>query len=291
MRYTLYGLWQYRPDLFDACPVPEQCDKNILIDVIMEKSGMQYPMHQIPDMFKRNITNWFTRRQPAFSRMFRALDEEYSPIENYDRHEEWEDSPDITRTMSGGHKNINDKTGGFTEKTTKDGFLNETFNKAGSEQTDEAWLGGHKNIYDTDEMSTNENKVSAYNSNAYEPESQQTGDRNSTGSDTFSYEGEQKNTTLTYVDRSDQKITAFNNYSDIKEISHPNGSEKEEDVFTYQNESSHEQGTTTHRGRVHGNIGVTTSQKMIEEELNLRRYDLYNVIAELFENEFLSQVY
>lgn len=291
MRYTLWGLYQYRPDLFDDCPVPPQCEKEILIDVLMEKSGMLFPSHQQPDYFKKNITNWFTRRQNAFERMFRALEEEYSPIENYDRQEEWTDSPDLTKTLTGGHKNENEKNGGYTEELRKSGNVKDILNKMGAETQDESWLGGHKNTYDSDEMSSNENKVSAYNGSSYQPESMQTGDRNASGTDTFTYNGEQKNTITAFDDRTDERTTIYNDYSETRETSHPNGPEKSIDTFTYQNETEKQQGTTTHTGRVHGNIGVTTAQKMIEEELSLRRYDIYNVIAELFETEFLSQIY
>ena len=44
--------------------------------------------------------------------------------------------------------------------------------------------------------------------------------------------------------------------------------------------------------RVHGNIGTTTSQQMIESEMELRaKYDIYKIISREFEREFLVQVY
>ena len=44
--------------------------------------------------------------------------------------------------------------------------------------------------------------------------------------------------------------------------------------------------------RVHGNIGVTTLQQMIESEMELRaKYDIYKIISREFEREFLVQVY
>ena len=44
--------------------------------------------------------------------------------------------------------------------------------------------------------------------------------------------------------------------------------------------------------RVHGNIGVTTSQQMIESEMALRaKYDIYKIIAREFEREFIVQIY
>lgn len=50
--------------------------------------------------------------------------------------------------------------------------------------------------------------------------------------------------------------------------------------------------TESEENRIHGNIGITTNQAMAREELELRaRYDLYTVIADQFEREFLIQVY
>lgn len=291
MRYTLWGLYQYRPTLFDNIQLPDQCDHDILVDVILEKSGMLYPAHQVPERFDRNIHNWFARMKPGFARMFDALEAEYSPVENYDRKEEWTDSPDITRTMSGGHTNNNTKTGSYQDTLRKSGIVRETLDKSGSEKLSEEWGGGHKNVYDSDENTESQNKVSAYNSPAYEPESQQIGDRTSSGSDIFSYQGEFKDSNTTFQDRNDTRVTNWQDYKEEHTIFRPEPGEKDNDVFTYQNEAQHEIGTTTHTGRMHGNIGVTTAQAMITEELNLRRYDIYETIAGMFEDEFMSQVY
>lgn len=46
-----------------------------------------------------------------------------------------------------------------------------------------------------------------------------------------------------------------------------------------------------HNGRVHGNIGVTTSQQMLQSEIELRRFNIYKEIANLFADEFVIQVY
>ena len=46
-----------------------------------------------------------------------------------------------------------------------------------------------------------------------------------------------------------------------------------------------------HNGRIHGNIGVTTSQQMLEAELNLGYWNVYDKITELFLQEFVIPVY
>lgn len=48
---------------------------------------------------------------------------------------------------------------------------------------------------------------------------------------------------------------------------------------------------STHSGRVHGNIGVTTSMQMVEAELSLREYDLLERIVRLFEKDVIIQLY
>lgn len=48
----------------------------------------------------------------------------------------------------------------------------------------------------------------------------------------------------------------------------------------------------TRNSDIHGNIGVTTNQQMIEQELELlRHFDIYGYIAELFENDNMLLIY
>ena len=44
-------------------------------------------------------------------------------------------------------------------------------------------------------------------------------------------------------------------------------------------------------GRAHGNIGVTTSQQMLESEIDISRFNLYDEIAALFLTEFCVYTY
>lgn len=46
-----------------------------------------------------------------------------------------------------------------------------------------------------------------------------------------------------------------------------------------------------HDGRIHGNIGVTTSQQMLLEELNIDGWNLYEHIANVFIQELCIMVY
>lgn len=48
---------------------------------------------------------------------------------------------------------------------------------------------------------------------------------------------------------------------------------------------------TVHRGHLFGNIGVTKTQEMIRDEINLRASDIYQIIIDEFKNRFCIMVY
>lgn len=50
-------------------------------------------------------------------------------------------------------------------------------------------------------------------------------------------------------------------------------------------------GKTHHEGNIYGNIGVTTSQQMLEAEYEVARFNIYEQIAKLFIKEFCICVY
>lgn len=218
MRFTLFGITNYMSDFWDNIEVPTGIDKEILIETIMERSGMLFPFHQQPHFLKRNIENWFLIRKPEFERIISALSAEYNPIENYDRSENWTDTPNVTHTRSGGHS---------IEDTDKD----------------------RKSVTETN--GNNTESVTTDNSSTWADINKNEGGNNST-------------TTL---------------------------SGSTDSVFTYNNEAETETGERSHEGRIHGNIGVTTNQQMIQAEIALREYNLYDQIAKWFEDKFLMQVY
>lgn len=49
--------------------------------------------------------------------------------------------------------------------------------------------------------------------------------------------------------------------------------------------------TDGHTGHVYGNIGVTTSQQMLEAELKIRAWNIYEHITDLFLTEFVLPIY
>lgn len=91
-----------------------------------------------------------------------------------------------------------------------------------------------------------------------------------------------------------EQNTAFNaglsdhakEISDTDTISNTTGNTTENESGTNTRNLTH-----TKTGRAHGNIGVTTSQQMIQSERDLVVFNLYDVIAESFVENFCLMVY
>lgn len=103
-RMTLYGMYKYDPTLFDGVTLPEGMDKTLMVNQIIRQSGDLFPYYQVPPEVKTAITEWFTRRKDNFAKLWQGFTSDYNPIENYDRHEDSTETPDITHTLSNSGK-------------------------------------------------------------------------------------------------------------------------------------------------------------------------------------------
>ena len=91
-----------------------------------------------------------------------------------------------------------------------------------------------------------------------------------------------------------EQNTAFNaGLADhSKEISN-NNTNSNGSGSTTENESGTSKRDLTHKrtGRTHGNIGVTTSQQMIQSEREVAMFNIYDIIANSFVENFCLMVY
>jgi hypothetical protein len=107
-------------------------------------------------------------------------------------------------------------------------------------------------------------------------------------------------TTFGKVTDSTHKVAAFNS-SDPEVANTNNTTDSGSDSQTFGADSSHgsvtnglDESTTkgTHEGRIHGNIGVTTSQQMMQSEIDLTTtYNFLDKVCELYANRLLIGVW
>ena len=136
-RLTLIGLYNFDDTLFDLLSLPEGYDKQVFIDSLLLEHGEKIVLYTNFDFMKYSIGAWGRKWAAELSRIYLALTEEYNPLHNYDRYEEYED-------------NIEGEQHSGRKSTDTPSF---------------------KVVSDTNEDATSEHLVSADNSGYYQPES------------------------------------------------------------------------------------------------------------------------
>lgn len=143
---TLYGLYKWDNTLFDNMLFPKDADKENFIDALILGYGMCEPLY--PDFdFMKNIAipTWSKKWRRNIEKVFNVIEQlDYEPIENYDRKEEWSDSPDITRINTASGSDTGTMSAGQTQKTSQSG------------------------------SDSNEQTTSAFNSGSYDPKDKTT---------------------------------------------------------------------------------------------------------------------
>lgn len=205
-KLTLIGLNEYYKQthptrtLFDNLTLPNNIDKGVCVNHILLRYGEFCVLYPNPDFMYDAIKIFSDTYNRTFTKWADALNIEYSPLENYDRFEDWRDIGESINTISSNTTDriTNDQT--ITKKVSP--FENNEF------------------------QNSNEDSASVIN-----------------------------DSTAWTAGRTD--INTDN----------------------------------TRTGHTHGNIGVTTSQQMLEAELNISKWNIYENIAKLFANEFCIMIY
>lgn len=187
MRATMsvLGLYNYDDTIFDDMVLPTGVDAQTAIDSILFDNAELEIMYPDPEWLKELIKVWSTRESVIWERILNAINQEYDPIENYNRTEDWNQTDTGNSSANG--------------------------------------------------SSTNTHKVAGYNSGDLVNQNQ------------------------------DEAYTASGGNSSLQ---------------------------TYHHSNIKGNIGVTTSQQMLNQELDVsKRLDIYKYISDSFKNRFCLMVY
>ena len=205
-KLTLIGLNEYYKQtyptrtLFDNLTLPAIIDKDACVNHILLRYGEFCVLYPNPDFMYDAIKVFSDTYNRTFTKWADALNIEYSPLENYNRFEDWRDIGESINTIS---------------SNTTDRITNEQ---------------------------TITKKVSPFENNQFQNSNE---DSASVINDSTAW-------------------TAGRT-----------------DINT----------DNTRTGHTHGNIGVTTSQQMLEAELNISKWNIYENIAKLFANEFCIMIY
>ena len=240
------------------------------------------------DLISEISTLVYKANEYRYNTLYSTIIQEYDPIENYKMIEE------ITVNYQGDEKTVNQflgkekstinykgeestidsKSGTDTNVLTKNGTETNSLSKSGSENVNES---------DTRGDVTTTTKKAPFDSENFYNESQDL---------TSQSKADVKNTTTTFADRVDNNTTTFANRTDNEQITYNssnninksfNGRSDEnikefdgradESLKTYMDRKD----VTTHTRS--GNIGVTTSQQMLESQRLLANFKFVDIVA------------
>lgn len=267
----------------------EHYDKDVLLATIVQTGGTFEPLYADPDYFRLHCGFWWNKWKRTFEKWFDAFDLEYNPLENYDRQEQWHEDTLDTGSESTEHSQTTtvDDDSSYA-KQGADQITEEGTGAYSKSGTDDEQLSGKDQVdHDYNKDIDTENSVSAFDSSSYSPH-----DKTHTD-DTLNSE----NTDTTYGKKSDRDYSESGESEDSKETNRSwseSGTAADDSTTDVEGQSATDRSNDRdfdHTGRVHGNIGVTTSQQMLQSELEVQAWSIYQHIADLFCKELLITVY
>lgn len=329
---SVMGLYNYNEHLFDSMNFPvgfSASDKQTTINNIVVECAELELLYPSWDMMKTVIGLWSALELPVWQRIYNASKLEYNPIENYNRteietltHAGTEEHSGTDTTSSSG---TDSKTGSTSNNETASGTESTNKNISGTETntgTDTTTYRDSKTTentgtdttsYSDNKTTTNSgtdtttNSVTSYDSNSlyvHDTSALQHGHsttENTTGSNNLSHglkttetisgnntleHGKNVATAETETDSTTRQQTINNSGSNSE-----SGSFDKTDSLTH-GEAIERNATDTKESHISGNIGVTTSQQMLEQELEISvKLNVMKIITESFKNRFCILVY
>ena len=297
------GLYQWDQTIFDLMQIPSELDKPTLVDNLLAETAELEVLYPNPVVFKNLVGVWSAKQIDIWNRLYATTQYEYNPIENYNRYETGSDSGTGRTTHSGTDTTTETTTHGGTDGRTeaistggKD-TLDMSRRDGGTETentTSSVELGGQDQTVGTD---TKGHWVAGFNPGTPTPPDdgllKQTRDQ------------DDATTTTEYgktEDGTGTKTTTFGKTETNKDETTYGKTENVQETKTYGETigktgglTHGEQIATTNEGEhelhAHGNIGVTTTQKLIREQRDIDLFNLYDIIIEDFKMRFCILVY
>lgn len=265
--YENFGVYQISPLIV----MRENSTEKSFDDIISEISTLVYKANEY-----------------RYNTLYSTIIQEYDPIENYKMIEE------ITVNYQGDEKTVNQflgkekstinykgeestidsKSGTDTNVLTKNGTESNSLTKSGSENVNES---------DTRGDVTTTTKKAPFDSETFYNESQDL---------TSQSKADVKNTTTTFTDRVDNNTTTFANRTDNEQITYNSSNNinksfngrSDENIKEFDGRADESlksfmdrKDITTHTRS--GNIGVTTSQQMLESQRLLANFKFVDIVA------------
>lgn len=280
-------------------------DNDVMLDTIIRKGGRFEPLYTDPIYFDTQCAMFWRKWYRTFDKWFTVFDKEYEPL--WDRngfeevHEDTFDKGTNDTTSNSTQVMDDDTTFNSTEVIDDDTTAHSTevmdadTTANSTEVMDDDTTFSSTEVMDDDTTGHTENKVSAFDSSTYSPHDESITNGTDDRTTTTNSRGTDDRTTTTNSTGTDDRTTTTN-------------STGTDDRTTTTTSTGTDDRTTTTNGNIDndttndrdfdrtyhswGNWGISqTSQKLLEQELKIQAWNIYDHIADIFCKELLITVF
>lgn len=264
-RITMIGLYKYDTAVFGKLTLPDGINKDDFINSFLLKYGECPVIYPDWEFMQFALGVWSAKWYDSIQRIITAFTEEYNPLHNFDRHEEYSDTEGIGKTGS--------STRNRTEDTTRNSQTNN--NTKGTSTTETEGTEDRHSDTSTSRNTTSENTVSAYNESDYQPDRKNNTVENINGS-------ENGNTETSGTSRSTDTLIQNGTGTDTIETT----------ASDTQSDTENTDRNLKHTGHLYGNIGITESTTMLMHEKELReKYSIIDIVCDMLYREICMYIY
>lgn len=265
---SIMGLYNNDDSIFDLMSFPEgftEEDEQLVKESILVECAELEILYPAPAVMKTCIGIWSRKELPYWQRVYNASQLEYNPIENYRRNESESVTDGRTEQHSGNDVNTHGGSDSLAGTGTVANAASGSDSSSGASQSTTADGGSDRA----------EHKISGYDSNTLVANTE---DDNYYGKSTTA--GSQAQTTNNYgrTDTETRNTLDTTTYGHTETLAH--------------GEKIQHQGSSERSVLAYGNIGVTTSQEMLTQEMEIAKIiNVIPIIIESFKDRFCLMVY
>lgn len=268
VKMSLLALFNYDNDLFDSFSLPDGIDASILFPLLLTETADLSVIYPEPELLKDIIGSWSERKVPIWQKLFDSTNFEYNPIHNYDRTE--------NRILNVAHNGYVENTGTVgnvqndVELTGDNGTNSNTL-------TDTGTLGTSGMSRDTAKRTgTVTDAKTGYNSATFQDTDKQTNDLTDENGHT-----DTTTETRNLKTESEQTLNTSHTRNGFSNSTRTDNTKESRNLNDSHIETIHS----------FGNIGVMSTQELIERTREIDKFDVYSVIIDDFIDYFCVGIY
>lgn len=104
---SLLGLYKYDSTILDGLVLPQNVDRDILINNLLAETAELEIIYTDPEFLQNIIAIWARKELPVWTEIEKTLRYDYDPISNYERREEWEEERKGTSSENNNENSVN----------------------------------------------------------------------------------------------------------------------------------------------------------------------------------------